>query len=383
VATDPKKPDGEAPRPTRLPRRDFLILPLIVLATLLALVVPAEWAMRKFFPSDDVDQCGGHASGQSFHARPNCVDQMKVPEGDWATMRYNECGFRNPESCGPKPAGALRVAMLGSSTTSGYATPYDETMAARAARSFTRACGKPVEFQNLGKQGNRGERLIASARAALDLKPDAAVLVVSQTDLQLINAADAPEGSAKPARNSWNFMREIKNQMSSSRLLYMESYSLLRNDDNYVPVYLKSGHNADFMRAPLSREWRAKLAALDSAVAGVAEVMHAQNIPVLMLFTPQRAEAALASSTHLKEKVDPQLLPRELKAIATRHGFAFENGLDYIPKDMPSSEIYYAINGHPNGKGHALLATALVHGLTKNSHSALSQCTQDTNAPSR
>lgn len=339
------------------------LLPLIVLLTLLATVVPAEFLARRFYPEQQVDHCAPSAAGLSFHAKPNCSALTKTPEGPWALMRYNGCGFRTAEACGPKPPGTLRVAMLGSSTSAGFLTPYDDTMAVRAARDLTRRCRRAVEFQNLSAVGNRGARLVASAKAALRLSPDAIVLTVSETDLQLLR--DAPVGTGKPEPAAPpNLLRRARDVVAGSRLLYLESFLLLRNDDTYVPLFLRSGSNGDFMRAPLSDRWRFSLAILDRDVRSIAMAARRARVPLLLLFVPQRAEAAIASATRFHRLADPFLLPHALADIARRNGIGFADGLDFLPKEAPSDRFFYAVNGHPNAQGHAVFANAIISKLT-------------------
>jgi hypothetical protein len=357
--SDDREP-GAGERRKTLPKRDLVILPLLVVVTILAIAVPLELLVRQAFPSKDVDEC---LAVKEAHGRPNCVSRTKAPEGPWAEMKYNECGYRTAESCRIKPPGALRIVVLGSSTSSGHLTPYENTMAARAARELTRQCGRPVEVQNLGALGNRGDKLVASAREALTLKPDAAVLVVTQTDLELIrDDTNVADGDPPPVPEP-NVIRRIKSEILQSRLLYMESYLLLREDENYVPVFLKSGHKADFMRAPLPKPWAYRVSTFEATLRQVSDVMRGSDVPLLLLFVPQRAQAAIAAAPAGRPNVDPFLLPRELQQASARAGVPFVDSLSVFPKNVPSEKLFYAINGHINGKGHAFLAQALLKGL--------------------
>jgi hypothetical protein len=342
-----------------LPRRDLFLLPLIMVATLLALSVPAELVSRALYPSVKVDSCSA-ADRTSFHAKPNCISHVKIPEGPWATYRYNDCGFRTPEPCGPKPAGSLRVAVIGSSTSAGFMTPYEETMAARAAGALTERCRRPVEFQNLSAMGNHGLKLLESAKAAMSLNPDAMVMLVSPIDFDL--SGDVHDQLVqKPTRS--NPVRRIKDAIESSRLLYMESYFLLKDDDTYVPLFLRSGHNPDFMRAPLTPAWSRKLRNFEALMKQVAGLAKARGVPAVLIFAPQRAEASLASTDRFGHDYDPELLPNALGRIARNHGMIFADVTRAVPRNTPSDTLFYAMNGHLNGRGHALVADVLVHRL--------------------
>jgi hypothetical protein len=344
-----------------LPKRDMLLLPLIAIGTIAALLLPAEFVIRSQHPAELVDQCTIGSKSPAIHGRPNCVSRTKAAEGPWVTNSYNECGYRNPESCGPKPAGTLRVAMIGSSTSAGYLTAYDDSMAARTARTLTAQCKRPVEFQNLSAAGNLGKRVVASASEAMALDPDAIVLAVDPFDFEPSGAGAVVGGGPVPQRN---LLRRIRDRVSASSLLYMESYLLLRDDASYVPLYLGLGHGADFMRSPLPKGWRRQVEMFDASVAQIAALAKARSVPFLIVFIPQRAQASLASSRKADPNFHPFAFPALLNTIALRHGAAFVDATREIAPGTPSSRIFYPVNGHINAQGHALASHAIVDRLT-------------------
>ena len=358
-------------------KRDIFILPLIVVMTVICLVVPAEFTLRKIFPAVNFDSCVDYKdlSAKAFHARPGCISRMRVPESPWVEMKYNACGFRSAADCDPKKKGALRVAVVGSSLGAGFLVPYPQTVTAIAGAELQGKCNSPIDLQNLSAEGNVGERLYASARAATELSPDTLIFIVSPTDLQLDvrNAANAVSVNASGRQT--NLMREIKAKLSSSRLFYMESYLIMRSDANFVPMYLASGHNADFMRAPLSTEWQTKVQHFEDDVTKLSEIARDSNVPFLVIFVPQRAEAAVAASPSLGKGVDSSLLPNQLRNIVLKHGAQFADMTTQIAPGTSSSTIYYAMNGHLNGSGHGLLAKTLVNAVVDSETAPLySQC---------
>lgn len=355
-----------------LPRRDLLLLPLIALATAILLLVPAELIVRQQHPAVLVDTCIVETATTSVvnHGKPNCVSQTKTAEGPWVTNRYNACGYRSSEPCGAKPAGSLRVAVVGSSTAAGFLTPYADTMAARSARALTVRCGRPVEFQNLGAYGNIGERLVLSAREAMTLTPDAMVVAIDPFDFDPSGAL-ADIGAAPGLKRS--VLARVRERISSSSLLYMESYYLLREDASYLPLYLGLAHGADFMRVPMPPKWRKSVEAFDHAIAQVAAVARARSVPVLVVFVPQRAQAVLASSRRPNAQFDPRAFPKLLERIAHSHGVAFVDSTLEIPKDTPSADIFYAVNSHINGRGHEFVSHALIRAMTESGMTSFAQ----------
>lgn len=344
-----------------LPKRDIVLLPLIALATLALMLVPAELILRRTHASELEDSCIVETKTMVYHGRPRCVSRTKAAEGPWVTNKYNECGYRTPEPCGPKPAGSLRIAVIGSSTSAGYLTPYAYTLAARGARALTKRCGRPVEFQNLGAPGNVERRLVASASEAMRLGPDALVLVVTPFDFEPSGGGGI--GAAKdPAKPNW--LRQARQRVSASSLLYMESYLLLRDDASYVPFYLALGRGADFMRAPMPEGWQRRVESFDEAMASIDIIAKRRSVPTLLLYIPQRAQASLIASQQKNPDFHPDILPRALQNIANNYGIGFVDITRKIAPHTPSSHIFYPINGHINAQGHALAAAAMTQYLT-------------------
>jgi hypothetical protein len=344
-------------------RRNFLLLPLVAIGTMLLLILSAEWAFRSAYPAVLADSCIATPPSHPVpHGRPNCTSYLKASEGPWAAIHYNGCGYRTPEPCGPKPTGTLRVAVVGSSTGAGYAVPYGDTMSARTARALQKICHKPVEFQNLGVPGEQAGKLVGRVQEALRLEPDALLIVISPFDFEL--TADLKTDNLDDRTAKTSPMRRLKASIASSRLLYMSSYFVLRADGSYLPIYLRSGTNPDFMRTPMPARWLAALHAFDVAMIQVANLAHDHAVPVTLLFVPQRAEAVLASSATPNPGFDPAHLPAILRGIAVRNGVTFANMLYDIPARTPSASIFYAVNGHINGQGHAIASRTLLRQMT-------------------
>jgi len=342
------------PSPTapaeRLPRRDLVILPLLVLATILGVVAPAEVIVRRAYPLVDLDACVSDLRGPVVHARPRCVSRTKTAEGPWVVNRYNECGYRTPESCGPKPAGARRIAMIGSSIAGGFLTPYPQTMAARTAAALAAACGKPVEAQNLGLAGNNGRSLAPSAEEALRLEPDVLVVTLTSHDLSADRLA-AQRGAVRPWTRLASRLREA---VDASRLVYMARSLVLADEQGYASlVHARQGADA----APAVSA--GDLALLESRLAVIKRRAAERDVPVVLVFAPSREELVGARGAARR----PDDVPAAIGEIARRQGLDFIDPLQTIPADVPSASLYYVVNHHMNGRGHAYLAAALTSRL--------------------
>jgi len=346
-----------------LPRRDLVLLPLILIGTMLLLLVPTELIVRNHHPAELVDRCVVETASMTVanHGKPHCMSRTKAPEGPWVNNNYNACGYRSPEPCGPKPADSLRVAVIGSSIAAGYLIPFDDSFAERSAKALTAQCARPVEFQNLGSYGNIGGRLVVSAKEAMTLNPDALVIPIDPFDLDPVGAKDNLGASQARKRG---ILAWTRSQISGSSLLYMASYYLLQDDASYLPFYLGTARGADFLRLPMPIQWRASLAAFDQSLARVAAISRARSVPVLIVFVPQRAQAALAAMPRPDPDFHADTLPALLATIARKHGFSFADTTQRIPRNLQSSKFFYAVNGHMNGDGHELVSRAVVAAMT-------------------
>src|SRR5207248_9371256 len=96
--------------------------------------------------------------------RPNCSMREKNAEGEWVEYRFNECGYRSAASCRTKPAGTIRIALMGSSVSEGLFVHYEEMFATTAGEALSRIAGRPVEFQNLGVLANSTDPINSASR---------------------------------------------------------------------------------------------------------------------------------------------------------------------------------------------------------------------------
>ena len=151
----------------RLPRRDWIILPLLSILSLGLLLGLSEVGARIFWPEHLEDRCAVPDPTLGLRFQPNCVAKVKSAETPWLDNSYNACGFRTAESCGPKLDRGFRVAVIGSSISSGYLVPYAETFSARTTALLQQHCHVPVDFQNLALPGTGLEKAVFRVDTAL------------------------------------------------------------------------------------------------------------------------------------------------------------------------------------------------------------------------
>jgi hypothetical protein len=97
-------------------------------------------------------------------------------EGEVA-LRVNALGFRGPEWPRPKPAGGLRVAVLGDSMTAAVATDAERTFVGRLEAGLEADARRPVEVANFGvASASTGSELVTWRGVVAELRPDLVLL---------------------------------------------------------------------------------------------------------------------------------------------------------------------------------------------------------------
>jgi hypothetical protein len=231
-----------------------------------------------------------------------------------------------------------------------------------------------VEVQNLGALASFGDQLLLRMDEALRLRPSAVLLVVAPFDLQedLAHAA----GPSPPPTS----MRERAVQtLKDSRALEMAQHYLFRDPSIYLPLYLRYGDRADFLRPPFTEQWRERLRVLDKIVAGLTVRAQHADVPFVIAFIPQEAQVALmAPGRHAPPGVDPIALPTAIGAIAARHGAAFIDTSLGLRNDPAPEHFYYTVDGHLSGEGHPAVGAYIAQRLAEDPGSSFADCTAST-----
>jgi hypothetical protein len=356
-------------------RSNFLLLPIVAVVTVVLLGGVSEIAARLLFREHLTDFCQA-GSGPEF--KPNCVSSMKAAEGPDTTVEYNACGYRSAQPCEPKPASTIRVAVLGSSISRGYAVAYADTYAARSESALSRACGRPVDFQNISMSwpASPTDPIRANIRertdAALRLNPDLLLLFVSSWDLFKYNSDEMALG-APTVVNGWrnstlfrvlsSITRFSRNMRENSRAVLMIRHVLYLDDKLFVESYLRND-DAGYLLTPFSFKWSARLSMLDRIVDEVTRLASAANVRIAVVFVPFEPQVLLARSA-AEPGIDPHAFDRAIGDIAARHGARF---IDTLPRFVTThipEQTYYRVNGHPNSRGHSIIAEAIVRNLTE------------------
>ena len=360
--TPDKRPPDKRRDDDRLPRRDLFLLPLIFIGTILLLLTAGEATTRVLYPQyDDHEPCE-YQTPNGARYRPLCTSRTKVWEGPWITQHFNACGYRTAEPCDPRPARALRVVVIGSSTARGALVNYDDSFAARASAALSARCGNLVDFQNLGTEPSDDGRIDKRVPEALALKPAAVVLPFGPFDLvHLHDRAPQPEQANDQPRLD---LHNLLGLLRDSRLFLLMQYELYRDPAFQIRSFLLNQDPADYVRVPLSPAWQRRVDDWGNLVARITAQTGPAGVPLVLIYIPERAQAALATVKYpAPTGTDPYVLARALRAMAKEHGVQFVDSTPDFAAAPDFEALFYLTDGHPREGGHAAIAEAVEQGV--------------------
>jgi hypothetical protein len=378
--------------PARLPRRDLFLLPLLGLVTILVMFGVSETVTRLIWPWEYSDACNVEDAAQGLRFKPNCTVRGKIPEGPWITYHYNECGYRSESSCGPKPSGTIRIAILGSSMSQALHVPYEDAFFSRAATTLSRLCDRRIDVQNLGVPGSSPAYADRNVQAVLALNPDVVLYTVGPYDLNqqiVANRSIEPGGartvasSSAEAQPTVSPLNRLERLMIQSRTLLVAQHFVFQNRETFIRAYLMYGDKADYLRQPFTPIWQQRFADLDLTIGDIANRLHAAGVPLMIVAVPSRAEAALLSSPQPPAHVDPFAFGREIHTIASKHGAGYMDLMGPFSRIPNAENLYYVVDGHVTSAGHKVIAEELVQKLQDGSVPAFSGCISQQSAERR
>lgn len=364
---------------TVLAKRDLLIIPLIVVLTLACLLGVSEMLARYFYPAQPLDACQVPDDTMGTRFKAGCTSTTKAPEGPWVTNHYNECGFRSAASCALKPPGSLRVVAFGSSLTQGYLVPDEQSYPERVGTALGAICHRPVDVQNVASIGYNWSRAQLNFDEAIKLSPDVLITSIVPFDLERdpdsFAPATAPSAPATPAPPPPLLNRLYVAIKEQARSAYVAQYFYFKNAQAFTDLYLHYGEKANFLRTPFSPFWQTRLDSYEKLLADMARQAQAAQVPLVLVYVPQRAQVALISGTPAPEGVDPWAFSKAIGDIARRHGILYVNTSDDFSRLKNAADLYYPVDGHPSGAGHAVIADAVISRLSTLSDTPLGSCT--------
>ncbi|MGE0746847.1 MAG: SGNH/GDSL hydrolase family protein [Rhodospirillales bacterium] len=346
---------------SRNDRRNFVLVALILLFTAALLLAAAETIVR----IREENRFGGAATPEQLLVYDPATT-LTIPHPGFVSDRItiNRLGFRGPEIAIPKPAGTVRLAFLGGSTTfcaevggDQAAWPHLVTQALQQAFPHVR-----FDYVNAGVPGYT-VRLLQETfeKRVRALQPDIVVIYEATNDLSGDSrdvALAAGVISQRPERTSW------LGRQSLLWYLVEKNLTVALRQRAAVRPEGKAAIDAE----ALARGFEARLDGLVQAVRGtVPTVALAEFAPRLRRSLPadERVRAAVTSAYYMPHLTIESMLDgfeaynRAIRRAAGRHGALLIETGDAIPPD----DAHYTDSVHFTDAGSAALARRVAAAL--------------------
>lgn len=386
--------EREGSKEEKLPRRDWLLLPMLSLLTISLILGLAQLTAQWLFPESEPNNPASPrpvVPVNDGHAIPNSVYWQKGFESELVQYRFNSCGHRTDIECGQKPSGTYRIVMVGSSVAMGYPIQLEKTLAALLPIELSRLTERKIDLYNESLVGVNPHVQSMRMNEVLAARPDMILMIITPLDMDKelpdTEVRNPLSESSSPLQRAWFRLKtelasksvsQVARDLSDRELVKISDTSfgtlLLHSLYESRSQYLKSslmGPQAGFMLVPTTAEWQTRLDKFDSDFAEIARQAKADGIPVVVTLVPNRAQVTMISLGEWPAGYDPYKLDGEMRRIVMRHGGIY---LDILPdyRNIPNPEKgYFPVDGHPNAEGHALLARILSQDLTRGAIPAL------------
>ena len=372
-------------------RRDWIVLPMLGLLTIALTLASTEAIARgMFFQTKTTAESCMVLNDPSTGTRgiPGCVCWEKMGENQPVEYRFNSSGYRAEAEFGPKPPGRYRIVIVGSSFAMGMRVPMEEALSTRLPAELSDRTGRRVEIFNEGMAGNGGSPRSVALRFndALTAKPDMILWILTPWDIHYVSRImpedDMPAGNRVFWGRTRRLVKESLTRKSIPEVLHglseavadpliadrtrlMLQHFLYESQSLCVKSYLRGGdEEAGFLRAEPSAEWQGRLGQFGNYAAELERRARAAGIPLVAVFLPERAQAAMISMGEWPPGYDPYKLDDELRSIITSYGGTY---IDILPefRGIPNPEQgYFPVDGHLNAGGHAVISRLLARKLT-------------------
>jgi hypothetical protein len=354
----------------RLPRRDWILLPMLSVLTICLIAASGELIARQVSTptKSNINSClSNGSSSRSIRGIPNSVCLEEGSETGRVDYRMNADGYRGEVEIGPKPPGSYRIVMTGSSFVFGEHVPLRKTIAELLPAELSQLTGKKVELYNEGMMGGFPGSIALRFNDLVAARPDMILWIVTAYDIEHSSQFSFEPAVAEKKGLASRALQTVK----SCRIGTLLEQYVYNSPNNPVKLHLMGAGSPGFLRAVISPELRHHLLEFEGYFADVEGRAKALGIPIVVVMVPGRSQAAMISMETLPAGYNPYKLGEEVRDIVVRHGGIY---VDILPdfRDVSNPErLWFPIANHPNVDGHAIISRMLAKELTTGSIPAL------------
>jgi lysophospholipase L1-like esterase len=269
-----------------------------------------------------------------FRHRPNIDETYQG-----VRVTTNSLGLRD-QAVESRREQEYRILFLGDSVTFGWGVSADDTFVSQSEILFRERTNRDVHTINSGVGGyNTRSELEFLRRHGAELQPDLVLLMYIGNDIEGTTGFPFDPWSANSFAD--------KSPPEKIRLLLGKSwlYRLL----HHVSTFWAGDPTAQAIDTT-SAGWRESVTALTS----MDRYCKDRQIPLVVLFYRMQAQEP-GNSISVK-----------LRELAVQEGFLFADLVDIFDGQEPRQLINSIIDSHPNPRGHAIIANAVVEFLLQN-----------------
>jgi hypothetical protein len=314
-------------------------------------------------------------------SKANCEYTEKEPEGDHPVKyRFNDCGFRDENTCSKKQASTFRIVGIGDSFTFGAMLSYEDTYLAITERYLRNRLSYPVEILKTGVSGWELYQYVVWFEEALRLNPQIVLIGLLPNDLFEANSKEAWQRKSSlykiglqedDTRESDKAVRPWHERLAGyvtkkSYFLQWLKRFLFSFDAIYARSYLINRHRqgGSYLSKEYGTEWAERMVNLRRVLGEMSSRARRQNVQLVIVIIPQRIQAVLLNrQASPPADVAVSKFSDNLSLICNELGVPvidFLKPMSHIPN---AGMLYYPVDGHLNKQGARLLGEFLAQEL--------------------